>query len=321
MTLFRSTSLALSALVVSTLTACGGGGDSGPHNTAFSLSVDPATITPTATSTDTSFQNTGAAEFMAYGSSSCYSTAKGQPVLETANTVTYNNGTASAAHMKRIAQYAEASIQMLRSQFGITAPNNVGFDGQKVRVCAAIGGSSNQTNGTAGIRTLMVEAPEGDAGLDRLVYHELVHMVQAQALNCQTQQYGWERWYTEGMAVHMAGQDMPGSGDIASLKTVFAGFSGGVPFADTDQRAMWSADRYPGYRLAVETLLGETGKSDVDLYKFLKSVGSTSGCPAYSTTDPTVGWKAAFDAYFGADLRGSGALGAGFWAAAAKYLH
>lgn len=304
---------------------CGGGSSSGSGDSNASASLfttDPATITPTAATTDVPFQLGNVLEFYAYGST-CRSTAAGQAVLVTDNTVTYSDGTATPEHMRRAAQYAEASVRTLRDKFGISAPGNVGFDGQKVRVCAAISGSSTQTNGSAGIRTLHLGTPDGYSGLGTLAFHETTHMVQAQALKCQTQQYGWERWLTEGMALRVAGQDSPGQGDLASLQNAFSGIDGNLPFGDMDQRVSVRSDRYPGYRLAVDTLLGETGKTEMDLYRFMQKVGETTGCPGSSTIyvlgAPVAGWKAAFDASFGTDLRGSGVAGSGFWTLAKKY--
>ncbi len=324
----RYSALALATfLSLGLLAACGGGGGSSSDTSSGSTSaslfaIDPASITPTAATTDQPFQYPNVLEFYAYGSS-CRSTALGQAVLVTDNTVTYSDGTATPEHMKRAAQYAEASVRTLRDKFGLSAPNNIGFDGQKVRVCAAISGSSTQSNGSAGIRTLHLGTPEGYSGLGTLAFHETTHMVQAQALNCQTQQYGWERWLTEGMALRVAGQDSPSQGDLNSLQTAFSGLDANLPFGDMDQRVSVRSDRYPGYRLAVDTLLGETGKTELDLYRFMKKVGDTSGCPGggaiYVLGAPVAGWKAAFDASFGTDLRGTGVAGSGFWALAKKY--
>ena len=319
----RVNALIASACAV-VLAACGGGGGGNSENSSSAglFTIDPASISPTAATTDTPFQLGNVLEFYAYGSS-CRSTALGQAVLATENTVTYSDGTATSEHMRRAAQFAEASVRTLRDKFGISAPGNIGFDGQKVRVCAAISGSSTLTNGSAGIRTLHLGTPDGYGGLGTLAFHETTHMVQAQALNCQTQQYGWERWLTEGMALRVAGQDGPSAGDLASLQTAFSGIDGNLPFGDMNQRLSARNDRYPGYRLAVDTLLGETGKTELDLYRFLKKVGETTGCPGaetiYVLNQPVAGWKAAFDTAFGTDLRGSGVAGSGFWVLAKKY--
>ena len=314
------------------LGGCGGGssGGSGTGNeggneggSASLFAIDPASITPTAATTDKPFQVGNVLEFYAYGST-CRSTAPAQAVLVTDNTVTYSDGTATSDHMRRTAQVAEASVRTLRDKFGISAPGNIGFDGQKVRVCASISGSSTQTNGSAGIRTLHLGTPEGYSGLGTLAFHETTHMVQAQALNCQTEQYGWERWLTEGMALRVAGQDQPGQGDLITLQTTFNGIDGNLPFGDMNQRMFPRNDRYPAYRLAVDTVLGETGKTELDLYRFMKKVGETTGCPGsgvnYVLGASIVGWKAAFDTSFGTDLRGSGVAGSGFWPLAKKYV-
>ncbi|MDY0747474.1 hypothetical protein SNE35_23420 [Paucibacter sp. R3-3] len=313
----------LGLLTAALLSACGGGGGSDSSSgTATAFIVDPATITPASATSSQPFLDRTVPEFYAYGST-CSSATAAQSVLVTDNTVTYNDGTASAAQMKRVAQYAEAAVRTLRDKFGIAPANGIGFDGQKLRVCAAISGSDAQTNGSAGIRTLHIGAPDGYGGLGTLILHESTHVVQAQALNCQTQQYGWERWLTEGMALHVASRDLPGAGALDSLQANFAGIDGNLPFGDMDQRAAARSDRYPGYVLAVATLLGETGKTDVDIYRFMKSVGETSGCPGdkvpYVPGQPVAGWKAAFDASFGTDLRGTGVAGSGFWALAKKY--
>lgn len=314
--------LPLAAASALLLCACGGGGGDDKGGGSVAFSIDPASVNPTSTTTDQPFLDPNVVEFYAFGSS-CRSTAKGQAVLVTDNTVTYSDGTPSAAHLKRVSQYAEAAVRTLRDKFGITAPGNVGFDGQKLRVCAVISGSDNQTNGSAGVRTLHIGTPEGYSRLATLIYHESTHAVQAQALNCQIQQYGWERWFTEGMALHVAGQDAPSSGDLAGLQSTFAGIEGNLPMGDMDQRAGVRNDRYPAYRLAVDTLLGETGKTDQDLYRFLVQVGRTTGCPGeganYTPAALAAGWKTSFDASFGTDLRGRGAMGADFWTAARKY--
>jgi hypothetical protein len=325
MTRLPSARNALLALACSTLfAACGGGGGEDGGSNGIAFVIDPSTVVATATTTDQPFQDFAVLEFYAYGSS-CQSMAAGQSVLVTDNTVTYSNGTPSAAHLQRVAQYAEASVRTLRDKFGITPANGVGFDGQKVRVCAAIEGSDNATSGSAGIRTLHVGTPDGYGRIGSLIYHETVHMVQAQALNCQTQQYAWERWFNEGMALRLAGQDLPSKSSLGALQSrAFADAAGGTPFADMDQRAWPRNDRYPGYRLAIDTLLGETGKTEQDLYRFLKQVGDTQGCPGQNLNYPVdaayaAGWKTAFDATFGTDLRGSGVAGSGFWGRASAY--
>ena len=71
-------------------------------------------------------------------------------------------------------------------------------------------------------------------------------------------------------------------------------------------------------------MLGETGKTELDLYRFMKKVGETTGCPGsgvnYVLGASIVGWKAAFETSFGTDLRGSGVAGSGFWPLAKKYV-
>ena len=86
----------------------------------------------------------------------------------------------------------------------------------------------------------------------------------------------------------------------------------------------WLRKSYPGYRLAVDTLLGESGKSKKALCGFLKHVADTQGCPGAGQLygahpAANTGWKTAFDHGFGTDLRGCGFVARGFRAVASKY--
>lgn len=319
------------------LAACGGGDDDGGGSKSLgpSFTSDPAKVTPVravaeqayAMELDGNGQYLPSQEFYAFNSHECTQTGqKGAAVWETPNVVVYNNGTATEEQAQKIAQYAEASVLSLRDRYGITPANGLGFDGQKVRVCTGVGGNNNYS-GSAGIRTQYIVAPNGGSTTGTMVFHEMVHTVQAQALNCQKDQYLWERWLTEGMALAVAGQDGVSKKQLGSLKKAFQDASGATPFGDMSQRENPRNDRYPGYRLAVETLLSETGKNDKDLYAFLKQIGDTQGCPgtdAYSQNNwqdlLQQGWKVEFDNYFGVDLRGQGVAGSDFWAAAERYL-
>ena len=138
--------------------------------------------------------------------------------------------------------------------------------------------------------------------------------MQAQALNCRNDQYGFERWLTEGMALRVAGQDLPAKSDVTGLQALF---SGGTPFDDINSRTFPDFNRYPAYRLSYDTFLGVAGKTDADVHNFLKNYGSTVGCPV--TPFLLTGWKAQFDAYFGTGLRGTGALGSTFWTVSPAY--
>lgn len=324
------------------LAACGGGdGDSGGKGSGNllgpSFTVEPADVTPVKATAQRDYAFTLELdgngqylpvpnEFFAFNAQRCAQGGKvGADVWETANVVVYNNGSASDEQARKIAQYGEASVLSLRDRYGIQPSNGTGFDGQKVRICTGVDGKNY--SGSAGIRTQYLDVPDGGSQTGTMVFHEMVHMVQAQALNCQTSQYRWERWLTEGMALAVAGQDSLSKKQLDSAKKAFSDAEGGTPFGDRNQSAGPRNDRYPGYRLAVETLLSELGKNDRDLYAFMKQVGSTRGCPgdnlySYSNWEEVIGqgWKADFDQFFGVDLRGQGIAGSGFWDAAARYL-
>lgn len=318
------------------LAACGGGDeDGGSKGVGPSFTVDPASVSPQKTVAQQAYalelDANGAYlpspnEFFAFNAQQCGQGGQiGAAVWETPNVVVYNQGAASDEQARKIAQYGEASVLSLRDRYGIMPSNGIGFDGQKVRICTTVEGKNY--SGSAGIRTQFIAAPDGGSQTGTMVFHEMVHMVQAQALNCQTRQYRWERWLTEGMALAVAGQDGITKKQLGAMKKAFADAPGGLPFADMDQGMAPRNDRYPGYRLAVETFLDATHKTDLDLYAFMKHVGDTQGCPGEDVfSQPNwnevmaQGWKAEFDSFFGVDLRGQGIAGSGFWDAAERYL-
>lgn len=314
------------------LAACGGGGaDSGGGGSsdaaaiAALFTVEPTTVTVTQTTTSTPFILPGGPGFTAFGSSSyCPTVAGTYAVRETPNVIVYNDlgNSVSASDLDAVARYTDASVRTLRAKFSI--PGTTGLDGtNKVRVCARepAGGGSN---GSAGYNDLYVEISNYSSKylvLAQLIKHEMTHMVQAQAMNCQADQYSYERWLTEGMALRSAGQDLPSRAEIATLQTYFQ--PGQTPFDDINNRTYPDMNRYPAYRLAYDTFLATAGKTDVDVYNFLKDYAANhGGCPArdpMTSQPPADGWKSAFDAYFGTDLRGAGALGSTFWTTAVGY--
>ncbi len=311
------------------LAACGGGGgdsggsgSSGGATIAGLFTVDPSTVSVSSTTTTDPFILPGGPGFTAFGASNYCSTSAGNyTVRETPNAIVYNDtsNSVSASDLDAVARYTEASVRTLRAKF--STPGTIGLDGtHKVRVCARApaGGGSN---GSSGYNDLYVEInnyANKDLVLAQLIKHEMTHMLQAQAMNCQADQYSYERWLVEGMALASAGQDLPTKAEVSTLQTDFP--SGQTPFNDINNRTYPDMRRYPAYRLAYDTLLGTSGKTDVDVYNFLKQYAAANGCPALVNNQPPAnGWKAAFDAYFAADLRGTGALGTTFWTTAAGY--
>jgi hypothetical protein len=311
---------ALLVALVSALTGCGGGGDGSSGvvsaaQIATRFSVDPATVLVTSNTTTTPFSNVRfgtLANFTAWGST-CPITTGNYPVLETANAIVYNSGAATATDLDNAARYTDAAIATLRNKYSL--PGSVGLDGaNKFKVCVT---TTSDSGSSAGYNDLFVQTytyPNKDSLLADLILHEMTHALQAHALHCTLDQYGFERWLTEGMALNASGQNLPSKSALSGLQTLF---SGGTPFADTWNRNMPNNDRYPGYALAYKTFLGEYGKTDIDVYNFLTHYGSTVGCPSSGNSAGT--WKTEFDAYFGTDLRGTGVLGSTFWANAPKY--
>ena len=321
----RLTSLAL-ACAVATLTACGGGGNEGNgggDTTASTnlFSVQPASIGAQSQTLATGFATPGFAnEFIAFGAS-CSAATGAYDVKVTDNAVVYNADSVQSSTLEAIAQYADASIQTLRAHYGISA--NVGFDGTKVRVCAT---TLNGSNGSAGFNTLYIGAQNSGTLLAQLVHHEMTHLVQTQALRCRTYQFAFERWLTEGMALHMGQQDLPTLASLGALRTSFAAVTTQTPFGDINGRSFANFELYPGYRLAFDTFLGEASKTDVDVYNFLADYGQVHGCPGTANGLPqgSNGWKVEFEQAFGVSLRtstGSNVYGDAdaFWSAAAKY--
>lgn len=298
--------------VVALLVACGAGDDRPDRPPVFT--VDPATITPRETTTTVPFAGNGFVATGATCSRSSQPTA-GEVVYEADHTVTYSDGTVPAALVRDAARHAEAGVRTLRGRFALTAP--VGFNGSKVHQCVNGRGAFS----TAGWNTIQVLVTAGSQELDRVTVHELVHVLQAQALGCTQRQYQFERWLMEGMALHVAGQDQPSKDDLRGLQALFADVATRSPFGDILNSPV---SRYPAYRLAFDAFLGESRRSPADVLRFLQQYGAVNGCPLSAANggpagvDQT-GWKTEFDAAFGVDLRGTGALGEGFWAVASRY--
>lgn len=303
----------LAALAVAGLLgACGGGSDRPDRAPTFT--VDATAITPREATTTVPFATGG---FVATGATCSRSSAPtaGEVVYETDNTVTYTDGTVPAALVRDAARYAEAGVLTLRARFGLSA--TLGFNGSKLHQCVNGRGAFS----TAGWNTIQVLVAAGAQELDRVTVHELVHVLQAQALGCTQRQYQFERWLMEGMALRVAGQDQPSKDDLRGLQALFADVATRSPFGDILNSPV---SRYPAYRLAFDAFLGESRRSPADVLRFLQQYGATNGCPLSAANggpagvDQT-GWKSEFDAAFGVDLRGAGALGEGFWAVASRY--
>lgn len=317
----------LTALCSLLLAGCGGGGggDGGSGGSSANYSAlyggtDYTSIATTTATASTSFNYaTPSLQFVAFGPTCTSSTS--QSITRTANVDVYGDGTITdPAVFAKVAKMTEASVGRLKTIFQITS--SVGLDNtNRVKVCAS---GSNTGNGSAGFATLQIGVPSSDWQLAQLIQHELVHMVQAQSLRCNTHQYRFERWLAEGLALRIGMQDETYKSEVASLKTSFEGAGFATPFHELPTWDFPTFARYPGYRLAVDTFLGVSGKSEKDVNEFLKSYGASVGCPAWNNpNDPYsgigTGWKTQFDAYFGADLRGTGVLGTTFWTTAPTY--
>jgi len=337
-------SLTLLSGLMLTLAACGGGGGNEPDGAVtpvtqapapapspspspaptpfpgagnplapigFTYSVDPATIAVTITTRSNGYRQ--AEGVIAFGTG-CAAQQPSYDAVETGNVIVFADGSATLAQRQAAARLADATVRTLRDKFGIN--ETVGLNDARVRVCL-----TRVDGGSAGFTTVQVSDAaviDTDSGnknsnsLQALLMHELTHVVQLQTLGCRARFYRHEKWFLEGMALRLAGQDVAYADELSAYRA--AQFpANATPFDDVDVNA-GSLQRYLGYRMAVDVLLHASGRTERDLYAFLRGVGATSGCPAGN-----VGWKPAFDAFFGQDLRGAGPLGSGFWSIAPNY--
>ena len=319
----KFTSIITTSAMVVVLTACGGGGGgtkSSESAASYSTLYGGQTYTsiPVSNATAaTAFDDTAAtgASFVAFASTCNGSTP--QSVVRTTNVDVYSDGSISDnATLTKIAQMTEASVIKLRSLFQIAG--TVGFDNtNKVRVCAS---TTSANNGSAGYTTLQLGLPSDDWILARLIHHELVHMVEAQALQCRNVGYRFERWLVEGLALRIGMQDQPSKSEVASLQSASVAAGYATPHYELDVGSMPTISRFPGFRLAIDTFLGEKGKTENDVMNFLRDYGASEGCPTAGNL--ATGWKTRFDATFSTDLRGTGTMGsASFWTAAASYAY
>lgn len=311
----------LVATITLSLTACGGGGENNEFTPNYQGLYNGTDYTSIATVSAAAVQPfdyvANGIAFQSYGKTCSASTS--QNVVTTEHTVVYTDATnLDAATLSKIAQMTEASYLRLVELFGVDfAP---GADGtSRIKVCAS---SNDSGNGSSGYSDLQIGIPSNDWQLARLIHHELVHVVEAQSLQCKTEQYRFERWLTEGLALHVAMQDLPTKSEVAGLKSNFDAADLESPYSYLPNFTYPDMTRYPAWRLAIDTFLGEFNKSAKDVNDFLISYGNTNGCPAWSTNFETIdpeGWKVQFDEYFEADLRGEGVLGSTFWSIAPNY--
>lgn len=277
----------------------------------FTFSVDPTTIAVTNTSRSDGYRQ--AEGVIAFGNG-CRALQSSYAAVETGNVIVYADGLATLAQRQAAARMADASVRTLRVKFGIN--ESVGLNDARIRVCLTPvdGASAGYTTVQVSDAAVVDTDPNNrnSNSLQALLMHELTHVVQLQALGCRARFYGHEKWFIEGMALRLAGQDVTSANELAAFRAQqFPGSA--TPFDDIDVNA-GSLQRYLAYRMAVDVLLQSSGRTERDLYAFLKQVGSGSGCPAGNA-----GWKAAFDTFFGLALRGTGPLGDGFWSIAPNY--
>ena len=277
----------------------------------FTYSVDPSTVAVTTTARSNGYRQ--AEGIIAFGTG-CAGQLSTYDAVETGNVIVFADGSATLAQRQAAARLADATVRTLRDRFGIN--ETVGLNDARVRICL-----TRMDGGSAGFNTMQVsdaaviDSEPGNRNsnsLQALLMHELTHVAQMQALGCRDPSYRHEKWFLEGIALRLAGQDVMDANELATYRA--AQFPGeATPFDDIDVDG-GSLQRYLGYRMAVDVLLHASGRTERDLYTFLRSVGAASGCPSSN-----VGWKPAFDSFFGLALRSTGPLGSGFWSIAPNY--
>ncbi len=299
--------LPIALCLAGAVVGCGGGDDDGSSDVSI-FNVDPASLEVKKGVTDKSYTYSifGSVKL---ASESCGPYSSSYSVQETNNSVVYSNGSVAVDDLVSAARYTEASILTLRSIFKL--PPTVGINGEKIRVCVG----SNFSGGSGGYNTLSVER-RSDSRLQGLIFHELIHVYQSSAMRCVNNFLPEEKWFVEGMAEAIASTGRESLSKINSTKAIFTGTTKS-PYDEISARVYPNFSKYPAYTSAYDVALGESKKTHLDAYNFLKKHGDEIGC---NPTPGVNGWKSRFEAYFGVELRGSGALGSGFWDVLPKYL-
>ena len=202
-----------------------------------------------------------------------------------ANTITYATPDVADSDQQKTARYSEAAVRYIKKKLAI-ADTVEGFDGL-ISVCAD--GRQPSGGGGAAERAIFVDpTSRGDEpGADQpgdtlksLVLHELIHVSHISLSQCGNRGVNYlPKWFSEGSAVFLAGQDYYYVDDIPNIRR--AG-NGENPYT-------WIANGYPNfslypaYRLAVEALVKESGKTEDDLWAFTKSYFAANPCTSGDT--------------------------------------
>lgn len=276
-------SVALGAALL--LSACGGGdegggGGSGHASPVLRIDYAAAQVAP-AQSTDAS-----ACQHSPNG------IAMGEQVLKGKHTVTYATSGVSEAQQRKTAQYAEASVAYIREKLGF-ADDGVGFgDGVPIAICALSTGSG----GSGFSQSLEVSVNNiGDHYLKELVLHELIHVSHSRLANCGKYDPGYyitSKWFSEGAALYLAGQDTYSKSDAVKMRASMGHES---PYSWIEN-GWFGFERYPVYRLAVEALVETSGHTEDDLWAFTRAYFTEHNtCSSYGYQT----FNAAISKYFG----------------------
>ena len=198
------------------------------------------------------------------------------------NTVTYASPGVSDADQKAVARYAEASASYIKTKLGLSAQMQ-GFsaDGM-ISVCAD--SRQGAGNGGAGDRFILVSPSNANDDLrvdqpgdsvKQLVLHELIHVSHVSLSGCRNQGVNFlPKWFSEGAALFLAGQDYYHADEMEAIRRA----------GNAENPYSWIANgypnfaRYPAYRLAVEALVKDSGKTEDDLWAFTKSYFEANPC-------------------------------------------
>lgn len=212
---------------------------------------------------------------------------------------------------RKLAQYAEASVVYIKGKLNQSNSTEGFGDNQTISVCVKDTGSGGSGFYNAlEVSPLSMTDEEGDApdeNLKKLVLHEMIHVMHARLAKCwdNNSTYGIvSKWFSEGSALYLAGQDRYYTGDLADMRKMssenpYSWIENGYPVYE----------RYPVYRLAVEALVDASGKTEDDLWKFTSEYfAANNSCNAqgYKT------FNAAISQYFGNLLEDSNYIG-NFW--------
>ena len=264
---------------------------------AIDFAGTPVAATTAFTASDASFCN---AASKAYGGT---------------NTITYAEAGVSDANHQTVARYAEASARYIKAKLALDQSAEGFGDDVVISVCAKNGGSKDG-NGSGFYNSLEVNANYADDdipfdqpgdGLKRLVLHEMIHVSHARLARCQSDgpAYGiTAKWFSEGSALLLSGQDQYYTGDLPDYRKMapanpYTWIENGFP----------QFERYPIYRLAIESLVLENGHQIDDVWSFTKAYFAQNN---QCNSNGYRSFNQSISDYFGVDLT-QGAWVKNFW--------